>query len=411
MMMSMKDTCRVVIVGGGFGGVYTAKALARSAHKKKIQVTLVDRENYFLFTPLLHEVATGGLSPLSVTLPLREVFSAHCNVAVHQGEVTEIDMEKKKVVLKDDELEYDSLVLATGAETNFRGVPGAKENTYPLKTLKDAAAIRDQVIDCFERATYVKSKEEKRELLTFAVVGSGATGVEFAAELADFTCGTLAKYYPLSSEDKKMISVKLLANGPEVLGQFPSKLRDIAEEVLKKKRIDIVFNSTAKEVTENGVVTEGGLIKTKTVVWTAGVKPGAPAGAPGEKRIEVLKTLEVKDHEGVYAVGDLSQVVPDGYPMLAQVASAQGEIVAENIERSLFDREHVEFEYKMKGMIASLGQWMAIGEIYGKNVHGRFMWWLWRTIYLFKFPSMRKRFKVAVEWTVNLFFPRDITKI
>ena len=153
------------------------------------------------------------------------------------------------------------------------------------------------------------------------------------------------------------------------------------------------------------------MIKTKTVVWTAGVKPGAPAGAPGEKRIEVLKTLEVKDHEGVYAVGDLSQVVPDGYPMLAQVASAQGEIVAENIERSLFDREHVEFEYKMKGMIASLGQWMAIGEIYGKNVHGRFMWWLWRTIYLFKFPSMRKRFKVAVEWTVNLFFPRDITKI
>lgn len=409
MMSRMSKKHRVVIVGGGFGGVYTAKALSTSVHKHAIEVTLIDRDNYFLFTPLLHEVATGGLSPLSVTLPLREIFVGKCNVTVRHGEVANVDTENKKVQIGEKNIFYDTLVIATGAETAWHGVSGAREHALSLKTLPDARAIRTRIIDCFEEAMTTESEEKKRELLTFVIVGSGATGVEFAAELSDFTCGTLSKLYPLSSEEKKMISVKLLSHGPELLTQFPSDLRDIAEDVLKKKRIDVLFNAEATEVREHEIITSTGTIPTRTVVWTAGVEPRSPG--QGGSLLHVRQTLQMVGQDNVFVVGDVSNIKGAEYPMLAQVAVEQGEHVAENIERQITGRELLPFEYKIRGMIASLGQWMAVGEIHGRHFHGRFMWWLWRTIYLFKFPSLRKRLRVATEWTINLFFSRDITKI
>lgn len=404
------STHHVVIVGGGFGGVYTAKALAHSAHTNQIKVTLVDRQNYFLFTPLLHEVATGGLSPLSVTLPLREIFYTHPNVDVWQGEVTTVDKVQKTVSVGGQTLSYDTLVLATGARTDFRGVEGAEKHAFSLKTLPDAAAIRGRIIDCFEEAAHAKTKEEKRALLTFSVVGAGATGVEFAAELVDFTCGTLARYYPLSETEKNMISVKLIVSGPEVLKQFPSRLRDVAEETLRRKGVEIVFNARAQAVNADRIqLSDGASIPTHCVVWTAGVTPDAPV-RDGVGGVAVDEALRMKDVGDVYVIGDVARH-PGEHPMLAQVATRQAEVVARNIERSLFGREPEAFEFKLQGMIASLGQWNAVGDIKGKMLHGRIMWWLWRTVYLFKFPSWRKRIKVALEWTIGLFSARDTTKI
>jgi len=403
------DKHRVVIIGGGFGGVYTAKTLSKSIHRKKLEVILIDKENYFLFTPLLHEVATGGLSPLSVTLPLREIFSKACNVSVMQDEVLSVDLEEKQVVLKDRSVEFDSVVFATGAKTNFRNTEGARGYTLPLKNLLDAALIRNTIINNFEKAVYEKDKKEKKKLLTFVVVGGGATGIEFACELADFVKGTLLKYYPLSNEDKELLSVKLVVSGNEVLKQFPDESRKITQDKLIEKGVDIIFNRKASLVDGEGLkLSEGERIDSKAVIWTAGIEP---QNVSGESHMKVQKSLKLEGYDSAYAIGDVAVVSDKYYPDLAQVAVEQAFIVAYNIERSLLNQDPVDFDYKIRGMLASLGQWMAVGNVFGRNISGRFAWWLWRTIYLFKFPSWRKRIKVALEWTINLFYPRDITKI
>ncbi|MEK7641723.1 MAG: NAD(P)/FAD-dependent oxidoreductase [Patescibacteria group bacterium] len=429
----------ILILGAGFGGTYVAKRLAPYVKSGKIEVTLVNRTNYFLFTPLLHEVATGALSPTSVAEPLREIFHG-TGVRIAQGTVESVDLVAKKVKLNGSTsctLSYDHVVIATGAETNYYGISGADKFTYPLKDLADAARIRSQVIDAFERALLISDPVERARLLSFVVVGGGATGVETAAELAEFVHGMVKRYYGVTKNcapnDSRTCKpeeplVTLIHTGPEILQMFAPSLRVAAEKRLRRSGVELSLNATVTEVTSQGIkLSSGASIPSSTVIWAAGVKAiiphfeGAmPVVAGG--RLVVDEYFRLGGDSSVFALGDVAGYLDPvaraadptkakPLPMLAQVASQEARMVADNLSAVIRRRTLKSFSYHSKGSMVSVGQWFAVGEILSLKIAGRLTWWVWRTIYLFKFASWKKRLRIAFEWTLEIFYPRDITKL
>ena len=402
----------VVIIGGGFGGIYTARGLEPLIKSDIVKVTIINRTNYFLFTPLLHEVATGGLTPTNVVEPIREIFR-HSNVEFVQDEVKTINPETKEVGTATHSFPYDYLIVSSGAETNYYGTPGAEKNTFVLKNLGDALAIRRHLIASCEKGSLTDDEEERKKLLSCIVVGAGATGVELAAEIMEFMSEMLCSYYKSCKFDKSLMSVNLVAASPDVLPQFPEKLRAIAEKELRHDGIKIMTNMKVTNV-DPGKITfsDGKTLEGNTIVWVAGVKPSyinIPGAQKEEKsgRIKIDQFLRVVVNEEIFALGDASGTLP----MLAQVAAQQGQHTAKTIEASILGLQPIPFIFKEKGLLVSLGQWYAAGKIFGITLKGPLMWWLWRTIYLFNFHSWRKRLKIVSEWTVNLFYPRDTTQI
>lgn len=403
---------KIVIVGGGFGGVYTARHLSKMG--KKYNVLLINRNNYFLFTPLLHEVATGGLSEESVAEPIREVFRK-TNVQFLQAEVTDIDREKKVVHTDIKEVEYDYLVVATGATTNFYNTP-CDEKCFTLKDLHDAVSLRDHIITVTEKASAETDQKKRAELLNFVVVGGGPTGVEFAAELAEFVFDTICADYTKCTVIPEEISIQLLHAGQVVLGQFSEKVQKYALGVLQKKGVTVRLGTRVQGVENNIVsVSDNEKIHAGTVVWTAGVMAQIPKfkSTPElneHKRVEADDFLRVRGKEHEFVLGDVAGDRQES-PMLAQIAVNQAKVVAKNICASIRGKKLVPYTYKKKGILVSLGQWNAAGDMGPFAIKGKLTWWLWRTIYLFKFNSWRKRSRIAFEWTINLFYPRDITKV
>jgi NADH dehydrogenase len=409
----------IVILGGGFSGVYVTKKLIpwlrRATKKGGIDITIVSRTNYFLFTPLLHEVATGALTPTCVAEPLREVFFG-TDVRIIQGEVDSIDSANKKVIISDVPESYDYLVIATGAETNYYNIPGAEELSYSLKDLSDAARIRSRVIDSFEKAARSSDAAERARLLSFTVVGGGATGVEMAAELAEFVEGITRRYYRSMHWGSDEPKVSLIHTGPELLQMFAPRLRSAAEKRLQKEGVALHLNSSVTSVTKDGVtLSNNTTVPAATVIWSAGVKSIIPK-FDGNQPVVVHGRLSVDEHflvsgfSGVFAMGDVAGY-PTPMPMLAQVAEAEAATVARNIVASIAGKPLLGFIYRSKGSMVSVGQWFAIGELFSLKISGRLTWWIWRTVYLFKFASMKKRIRIVFEWSLEVFFPRDITKI
>lgn len=430
----------IVILGAGFGGTYVAKRLESYVKKGKIDVTIINRTNYFLFTPLLHEVATGALSPLCVAEPLREIFSG-TGIRIAQGTVESIDRKTKKIKLSGHatacDLSYDYLVVATGAETNYYNIAGAEKFTYALKNLADAVRIRTQIIDSFERAILITDPVERTRLLSFIVVGGGATGVETAAELAEFVHAMTERYYnggpgcdPMDKRTCKPeeVNVSLIHTGPELLQMFKPSLRAAAEKRLRHNKVAIHLGSTVAEVSAQGVkLATGEMLQAATVIWAAGVKPiiphfegDMPALMMG--RLAVDEFFRVNGDEHIFALGDTAGYVDRDVlsadptktvmlPLLAQVAQKQAGSVARNLIASIRGKVLTDFHYHSKGSMVSVGQWFAIGEIFSTAISGRLTWWLWRTVYLFKFASWKKRTRIAFDWTLDMFYPRDITKL
>ena len=403
---------KIVIVGGGFGGVYTAKYLAKMG--KKYDILLINRNNYFLFTPLLHEVATGGLSEESVAEPIREVFRK-TNVNFLQSEVTGIDRKNKIVETKLKDVPYDYLVVATGATTNFYGME-CDDKCFTLKDLKDAVDLRDHIITVVEQASMEIDPKKRKELLTFVVVGGGPTGVELVTEISEFICDTMCADYTKFDVKPEEVSIVLIHAGQELLSQFSEKVQNYAKKTLENKKIQILFGIRVQKVKNNKVYISGNeKINAGTVVWTAGVSAQVPDFKNGpmlndNKRVRADEYLRVEGSEHEFVVGDVAGDKMES-PMLAQVAVHQAKITAKNICASIRGKKLKSYTYKKKGLLLSLGQWNAAGDVWWFTIKGRFTWWLWRTIYLFKFNSWRKRFRIASEWTVNLFYPRDITKV
>lgn len=393
MTMDKKRT-KVVIVGGGFGGVYTAKNLCKYFDKDKIEITLINRSNYFLFTPLLHEVATGGLTADSIREPIREVFRGY-PVNIVEDTVLEMDKVNKIVKTINTSYTYDFLVISTGAETNYFGTPGAKEHTFALKNLSDASSLRSHIIQTCEQAVLTKNKD----LLVTTIIGAGPTGVELAAELQEYMQHTIFAYYNAAHFKKEDIKVILVTATPDIISQFPPQMRIVATKELIKKGIEIKTNAIVVKV-EPGQISfkDGTTMKSHTIVWVAGVT----AGAGG--RLEINSSLQTTSNPEVFALGDTA----GKHPMLAQVAVQQAKVVAYNIHALIEKKQLKDFIFKQKGLLISIGQWYAIGNFFGLTFKGMIMWWIWRTVYLFNFISWRKRFEIAFEWAINLFSPRDI---
>jgi NADH dehydrogenase len=402
----MNNKTKIVIIGGGFGGIYTAQSLEKILGEKA-EITLINKSNYFLFTPLLHEVATGGLSPRSVTEPIREIFRGD---AVHfvEDTVIEVDKVKKEVKTPSQSFSYDYLVIGSGAETNYFGVSGAMENTFTLKNLTDAIAIRNHILQTFEQAMVTQNKE----LLTYTVIGGGATGVELASELIEYIRHTLCTYYRKSGFKKEDVKVNLVTNTPDLISQFPEKMRNLALVTLQKRGVNVVVNTTVSKIEPHKIITaDAKEIHSHTIIWVAGVKPtlseikGIDIGQKG--RMDVNEFLQSVQDSSIFGLGDSAGT----FPMLAQIAVQQAETVANNIVFLINATGMTKFATNIKGLLISLGQWSALGQFGKVTLSGPIMWFIWRTIYLFNFHSWKKRSEIALEWTSNLFYPRDITYI
>lgn len=406
----------VVIIGAGFGGTYTARHLIHHVKKGEMRVTLINRTNFFLFTPLLHEVATGSLTPTSVTESLGEIF-ANTGIEILIGDAS-VNLEDQYVKVNGTKLTFDYLLITSGAETNYFNTPGAKEHALPLKTIGDAMRIRERVIRSFEAARACKIEAERRKLLSFVVVGAGPTGVELTAELTEFAGAIEQRYRRAKNE----LSIHLIGSDPIILKMLPPRLQTLARKYLEKKGVNILCNKTVTSVTNANVIFKDGTsIDAGTVIWSAGVVPTIPTiqptAVPTERgRITISDTLLVVGYKNIFAIGDAANA-HDGstqnstVPMLAQAATMEAKIVAKNILASINKQPLTPFLYRSKGILVSLGEWSAIGIMGSIIISGPIAWFIWRTVYLFKFHSMKKRLRIAFEWTLNLFTPRDTSTV
>ena len=332
----------LVIVGAGFAGINTYKSLPYSV-KKQCNITIIDKHNYFLFTPLLHEVATGALDNHHVVEPIGNIVGSE--VTFIQDVITSFDHSAQTISLSQGEdMEYDILVLAIGSQTNFFGTQGAEEKSFVLKNLKDAQNIRDNFITRFQEASMMKTKEERKEHLSTVIVGGGPTGVELAGEAAELFFHTFKKQYA-GSFDASEAEITLVNAGTALLQHFSSGSQYYSQRVLRDKGVTVLNDVRVTEITQEGVVTsEGETITAGTVVWAAGVTPqDISCHSSIEKdrnRIRVEKTLQLVGHKNVFVLGDMALVETEsliGYTMLAQVAKQQGVQTARNIERLLND--------------------------------------------------------------------------
>ena len=415
----MAQKIKILIIGNGFGGVYALKNLHKIFHNgseaSHIELSLVGEKNYFLFTPLLHEVATGGINPQNIIEPIRKVLGC-CLHNFYLGRAEFINTRDHTVKVGNTLLSYDYLILAPGAQTNFYGIAQAEKYSFPLKSIEDAIKIKNHCIILMERASHVADSKERKKMLKFVVVGGGATGVELAAELQELIKENFSRYY--LSEIIKDASVILIEKGSELMSQFGIKIRKKSLDVLRKKGIEVKFNTTVKEVDPSSLIfTDGTSISTETIIWVAGIKPAglefseavskSPTG-----RLIVNEYLQLENHKEIFAIGDVSAFKHKNIflPLLAQVAQKEAGHVAKNIQLLIKGSAAKPFSYCHSGNLVSLGRWMAVGEIFNFTFSGHFTWWLWRTVYLFKLISFRKKFEVAIDWTINIFSARDISQ-
>ena len=369
-----------------------------------------------MFTPLLPEVATGGLDQHNVVEPIRDIV--HQDIEFIQSGVQSIFPDQKKITLENKkDIFYDALVLALGSETFFFNTPGAKEHSYILKSLDDAVVIRNRFIDIFEQASQESDLKRRRELLTFIIVGGGPTGVELTGEAAGLFFDTLDKQY--KNINRKDISITLINAASSLISIFDERLQKYAQKSLSQVGVNILNNTLVTEIDENGLIIKNGeRINAATVIWAAGVVAKKVQCHGSEFKLEsgkicTYETLQSHDYENIFVVGDMAHVsTPDGrgYPMTAQVAKQQGLVVGKNIINFLEGKNLKNFVYEEKGLLASLGTFDAVAQVKGFTFTGIFAWFIWRTVYLFNFASHQKRAKILFDWTIGLFTGRDTTR-
>jgi len=413
---------RIVILGGGFGGVYAAMHLEKlMGRHSAVEVSLVSRDNFFLFTPMLHEIAASDLEITNIVNPLRKLLR---KVEVLVGDVNEIDLQNKQVLISrgyrnhSQQLSYDHLVIALGSITNFYDIPGLADLAVPMKSLRDAVQLRAQVIRHLEEANSETIAANRQSFLTFVVAGGGFAGVETVAALNDFVRDALP-FYPNLSEE--MLRVVLVHSGPVILPELGENLGRHAQKILARRGVEIRFNTRVKSVSESKVsLTDGFQISSRTLVWTAGTVPSPLISslpcAKERGRIIVNQFLRVPNWPNVWAVGDCA-LVPDirspgqFHPPTAQHAIREGKVVALNIAAALSGRPPKSFSFQTIGLLASIGRRAGVARIFGFNFSGFLAWWMWRTIYLSKLPGFDKKVRVAFEWTLDLIFPKDVCAV
>jgi len=414
----MLEKHKILILGGGFGGVYAALALEKNfARKPNVEITLVNHENFFLFTPMLHEVAAGDLDLTNIVNPVRKLLK---NVSFFEGHVKQVDLPNRRVLVEHGfdghchEIGFTQVVFALGSTTQFFSLPGVEDNALTMKSLSDAIRLRSRLIAILEAADNECCVEERRPLLSVAVAGGGFAGVETVASINDFLRNSL-RYYPnLSREDLKLT---LIHPGDVILPELSPRLGAYAQRKLQRRGIEILSQSRVAGYDGSTLdLADGRQLAAKTLVWTAGTMPHPLVShlpcATERGRLKVSAELAVPDWPGVWALGDCA-LVPDlstgsVCPPTAQHAVRQGRVVATNIVAHAEGGMYRQFNFKTIGQLASIGHRAGVASLYGVNISGFLAWWMWRTIYLSKLPRLEKKLRVALDWTLDLLFSKDL---
>jgi NADH:ubiquinone reductase (H+-translocating) len=407
----------VLIVGGGFGGLYAALEFERR-RDPDVEVTLISQENFFLFTPMLHEVAASDLDLTHIVNPIRKMLR---HVRFFEGEVQSVNLAERRVVVAHGfdrhthTLEYDHVVFALGSVTNFYNIPGLQERAVTMKSLGDAIELRNRLIEHLEEADTECAANDREPLLSFVVAGGGFAGVETVGSINDFLKEALPYYPNLKPE---MVRVVLVHPGDFVLPELGEQLGRYASRKLAERGVEIFPNTKVNAVTRREVeLSDGTRIESFTLVWTAGTSAHPlinQLDLPKDRnRLKVSAAMGVEGHPGVWALGDCA-VIPDeggGYqPPTAQHASREGKVLARNIIATIRGKDLSSFQFKTLGLLASIGRRTGVARILGINFSGFVAWWLWRTVYLLKLPRFEKKLRVALDWTMDLFFAKDFVQ-
>jgi NADH dehydrogenase len=411
---------RILILGGGFGGIYTAMYLDRTlARDPDIEVTLVNRDNFFLFTPMLHEVASCDLDITHIVNPLRKLLR---RVQIFTGDVELIDLMARGVTVSHSadrhthDLEYDHLVLGLGCVTNFYNLTGLRDHALTMKTLGDAIHLRNHLIARLEEADGECAAGNRDQMLTFVVAGGGFAGVETMASINDFVREALKFYRHLREDQLRMV---LVHSGDLILPELGPKLGAYAQEKLAARHVEIRTKTRLVDAGPGWVtLSNGDRIDTETLIWTAGTSPHPLLDdLPCRRergRVSANEFLEAPEWPGVWALGDCA-CIPDPrtgmpYPPTAQHAIRQAKILSHNLAASIRGGQKRPFLFNTIGQLAAIGRRTGVARVFGVNFSGFVAWWMWRTIYLSKLPRIEKKLRVAIDWTLDLLFSKDIVQ-
>lgn len=410
---------RIVIVGGGFAGSYCARALERRLAPAEAEIVLLDRRNFFAFTPLLVEAGTGALEPRHAVVPIRSFLG---RTRFRMMDVQGIDFERRVITHRDPggregTTDYDQLVLALGSATLLPPVPGLREHGHEMKDLTDAVALRDHVIRVLEWADSERDPACVRRLQHLVVVGASFTGVEVAGEYRAFLERACERYPNL---DPAACRVTVVERADRILGALPERLAARAKRDLERVGVDFRLGTSVREIREDGAVLESGeILDAETTVWCAGIAPPPivrALGLPRDQRgyLACDEHLRVTGHDHVWAIGDCAVMqlsTGAAHPATAQQAIREGAHAARNLAASIRGEPPRPFRYRPIGSLAALGTHRGVGIVYGVEIAGFLAWFVWRTVYLWKMPGFARRWRVAIDWTLDLLFPKDYVQL
>ncbi len=398
---------RLVIIGGGFGGIQLAKKLKN----KPIQVVIIDKNNYHTFQPLMYQVATSVLEAESIAYPIRKIFSRSKNIFFRLGEVDQVDHENNRIILGNDEMQYDYLAIATGAKTNFLNNEGLTISSMPMKSVLEALDLRSMILQNFEK-TLRNSNERKRQgMMNIVIAGAGPTGVELAGALGELKQKVFPKDYP--ELDLSQMNVYIVQSGDRVLPMLSEKSSIKAKKYLEQLGVTVVLNTRVLDFFGDYVQTNTGQdLIARTLIWTAGVIGNPVQGLGAEAvnrggRIEVDAFNRVIGYDNVFAVGDVASMVtedfPRGHPMVAPAAMQQGEQLAKNILNEMSGQPMKPFVYKDKGAMATVGKNKAVVELGKMKFGGSPAWFVWMAVHLMSLVGFRNKLVTFFNWTKNYF--------
>ncbi len=399
---------QVVIIGGGFGGLSVVRALANAP----VDVLLLNSDNYYTSFPLLHQVATGELEPELIAYPIRSMLRHIKNVRFMTANVKQVDISSQCIQTDKYFIPYDFLIIATGSDSKFLSIPGTREYTFPLKKLEQAVNLRNQIISCFEQAILEVNPSLCQQLLTFTIIGGGATGVELAASLREMVAAVVKDYPTL---DISQVRVILLQAGDSLVPQMPRRLRIYIKLQLEKMGVEVLLRSRVTQVTSEAVyLQDSTVIPTKTTIWTGGVTGNPLATAWGlptdiNGRVTVLPTLQVPEHPQVYIVGDLASLA--GMPMLAPVAIQQGKIAASNIIRQIQHKKLLPMHYQHMGNMVILGRYDGVLDLGRVRLTGVIAWLIWLAVHLLILPGFRNQLLVLINWIWGCLFRDRLVRL
>ena len=418
----MPQIKKILILGGGFGGINVLKTIQNKfKNEPNIRISIVSKDNYFLYTPMLPQVSSGLIHPSDITIPIRKL----CKQAeFYQASISSMDLEQKLVTItrtfdgKVRALDYDYLIIALGSNTNFFDNKNIEEHSFVIKTVEDAIAIHDQIIHMLESAAQTSDVDFRKKLMTFTVVGAGFAGVETMGEINYLVRESVKNFYPSIGEEN--ISMNLVASEEFILPELGPKLGKDAGKYLRKAGVNVITNTKAVDTGEDFVELDNGeKIPCMTLIWAAGVvidpiisSLKCKHGKSG--KLKVGKYLRLTKYENIFALGDCALITNpstgEAYPPTAQNSIHQSATVANNLYSMITGKTKLkEFSFESKGMMTTLGRRVAIAVVYGLHCKGSLAWLIWRTYYLYKLPMLEKRFQVATSWIADLLFKRDLT--